>query len=141
MKLTGNEERFCQELIKMETMPELKLTQLQCYKIAYPEQAKGSKTKTLYENASRKASDSKIITRTKFLREEVTRDIKYDIEDCFKEFEDLQLDAKTDKDRNIQKACIENKGKLKGLFVDKKDITSKGKSIAIVPSENKEWGK
>ena len=51
--------------------------------------------------------------------------------------EELLEDAKKHKDRRLMLETIKDINKLKGLYVERKDITSNGKTImVIVPDEN-----
>lgn len=54
-------------------------------------------------------------------------EIKYSVKDCFEELAELQGRCKqSSKTYNVEKSCIELKGRLAGLFVDKHQVTGGG---------------
>lgn len=123
MKLKPQQERFAQELFKMERQPELSLTQVQCYKIAYPNQAKGSKDSTLESHASRLAKSDKIVARLNELRKPFEDKLVYTALQSFKRLDHIQKLALEGEKIELMPAIKteELKGKLAQLYVEKQE--------------------
>lgn len=112
--LTAKQEKFCQNIAKG-------MNQSDAYREAY-NTAKG-KDKTVWENASRLMSDSKVTARIEELRAETTEEIKYTVEDSFRKLSEIQVLAMKNKKLTEAIKAEELKGKLKGLYVEKREIS------------------
>jgi len=124
MSLTPKQEKFAECVASG-------MTYADSYREAY--NAENSTNETIWSKASELMANGKVEARVDEIKQECVKDIKYGVEECFAEFESLQLDAMGDKDRAIAKSCIENKGKLKGLYVEQRVVTG---AIAIAdPSD------
>jgi D-arabinose 1-dehydrogenase-like Zn-dependent alcohol dehydrogenase len=77
------------------------------------------KEESIWCNASQLASDTKVTQRVKELTAEAVKDIKYEVEDCFRETDEILQLAKMTDNLQIMLKAVEQKGKLKGLFKDK----------------------
>lgn len=131
--LTAKQEKFCQNIVKG-------MNQADSYRNAYG--AKKMKDKTIWENASRLMSNGKVKARVEQLKEKITDDIKYTVEDSFNSLckaQELALNrvnpfGKPNPDlANFIKA-EELKGKLKGLYVEKKELSG---GLELTPFEIK----
>lgn len=120
--LTPKQEKFCQGVAKG-------LTYSDAYREAY--NAKKMKTETINNSAFKLLKNGEITARVEELKEKTTSDIKYTIEDSFNNLRKAQELALSRKNplgeanpdlTNFIKA-EELKGKLKGLYVEKKEIT------------------
>lgn len=112
--LTAKQEKFCQNIVKG-------MSQSEAYREAY-NTAKG-KDKTVWENASRLMSDSKVTARIEELKQKATAEIKYTVEDSFCKLSEIQALAMKNKKLSDAIKAEELKGKLKGLYVEKREIT------------------
>lgn len=129
--LTPQRERFA-ELVASG------LSYADAYREAYPK-SKSWKDDSVYCESSKLMANTKVLQRVDMLKEKVIEDIKYDVNDCFREFEDIQKRAKESEDLKTEVKIVENKGKLKQLFVDNKNITHDGSiKTRYIDSEEKE---
>ena len=117
--LTGKQEKFAQLVAQGKT-------QLDAYKEAYDAEKMSYDASRV--EASRLAQDPNISLAIANYKKEYSQHLKYDAEAHFKELEELRLLALTPmgKDGGIDiKAAIkagELKGKLCGLYIDRKQI-------------------
>ena len=136
MKLTAKQEMFAREIAKGTN-------QYQSFIIAYPLQGRNSTRETLDSNASRLASNSKVLTRVEQLQKKALTHVKYDIEAHFKELEELRKLSLVPmgKDGNIDvKAGIkatELKGKVKGHYVTQTITTNTNLELTNEEAESK----
>lgn len=130
MNLTAHEEKYAQELFNMEINPEIDLTQLQCFKNAYPKQAKNSTDATLKGNASVLANSNKIVTRLKELRKPIVEKAQRTLETILDEIDSIKT-ANLNKDDKLALDCLKHEAKLKGYEIDKRDLTSGGEPITM----------
>lgn len=119
MGLTPKQEKFCQNIVKG-------MSQADAYRDAY--NTENMSEDAIYVEACKKMNDPKITLRVKELTEETVKDIKYEIEDCFRETDEILQLAKMTDNLQIMLKAVEQKGKLKGLFKDKVDLSG---SLAI----------
>lgn len=112
--LTVKQEKFCQNIAKG-------MSQSDAYREAY-NTTKG-KDKTVWENASRLMSDSKVTARIEELKQKATAEIKYTVEDSFRKLSEIQTLAMKNKKLTDAIKAEELKGKLIGLYVEKREIT------------------
>jgi uncharacterized membrane protein YgaE (UPF0421/DUF939 family) len=112
-KLTPKQEKFCQNIAKG-------LSQADAYRDAY--NTENMKEESIWCNASQLASDTKVTQRVKELTAEAVKDIKYEVEDCFRETDEILQLAKMTDNLQIMLKAVEQKGKLKGLFKEIKDL-------------------
>ena len=112
--LTAKQEKFCQNIVKG-------MSQSDAYREAY-NTGKG-KDKTVWENASRLMNDSKVTARIEELKQKTTAEIKYTVEDSFRKLSEIQDLALKNKKLTDAIKAEELKGKLKGLYVEKKEIS------------------
>ena len=131
--LTAKQEKFCQNIAKG-------MNQADAYRDAYG--TKKMKDKTIWENASRLMRNSKVKARVEQLKEKITDDIKYTVVESFNSLckaQELALNrvnpfGKPNPDlANFIKA-EELKGKLKGLYVEKKELSG---GLELTPFEIK----
>ncbi|MDY6358432.1 MAG: terminase small subunit [Cyanobacteriota bacterium] len=99
------------------------------YRFAYD--CQGSSNATVSVEANKLLKNPNVALWIKQAQEniqEVFKDeLKYSALDCFNELADLQERcSKSNKTYNVEKGCIELKGKLAGLFVDKLKVTGGG---------------
>lgn len=109
-KLTPKQERFCQNIAKG-------LSQADAYRDAY--YCEDMVDNTVYKEACLLMNNPKITERLKELTAEAVKDIKYEVEDCFRETDEILQLAKMTDNLQIMLKAVEQKGKLKGLFKDK----------------------
>jgi phage terminase small subunit len=122
MGLTPKQEKFCQNIVKG-------MSQADAYRDAY--NTENQKDETIWSNACRLMNDSKVIARVKELTEITVKDIKYEIEDCFRETDEILQLAKMTENLQIMLKAVEQKGKLKGLFKDKD--TNVNVNVSVMP--------
>ena len=130
-RLTDKEEKFCQNIVSG-------MTQYDAYLDAYNVGA-STKRETTDNDAYKKSNKPEIIARIKFLRQPVVDRAIRTLETILEEINSIKEDSLSD-DKKLALDCLKHEAKLKGFEVVKTDITSKGKSIAIVPDETTEWG-
>ena len=97
----------------------------EAYKLSYD--CKGSTPKTINEEASKLLKNPKITPWVKEAQknaEEVFKnELNYSVKDCFNELIDLQERCRVQsKTYNVEKGCIELKGKLAGFFIDRHQV-------------------
>ena len=97
----------------------------EAYRLAYD--CKGSTSKTINEEASKLLKSPKVapwVAEAQKNAEEVFRnELEYSVKDCFNELVELQERCKySSKTYNVEKGCIELKGKLAGFFVDRHQV-------------------
>ena len=131
--LTAKQEKFCQGVAKG-------LTYSDAYRQAY--NAKKMKPETVNNSAFKLLKNGDIAARIEKLKEKITDDIKYTVEDSFNSLckaQELALNrvnsfGKPNPDlANFIKA-EELKGKLKGLYVEKKELSG---GLELTPFEIK----
>ena len=112
--LTPKQEKFCQNVASGMT-----------YADSLRESYDTSKytNDSIYAKSSEMMANVKLMLRVDEIKAECVKDIKYGVEECFDEFKDIQIQAKNKEDINGQMKAVENKGKLKQLFVEQKNIT------------------
>lgn len=127
--LTSKQEKFCQGVIKG-------LSYSDAYREAYD--AKKMKAETINRNAASLMQNNKIATRVEELKKETTLGIKYTVEDSFNNLSMIQKMALDYGNLPTALKAEELKGKLKGLYIEKKEITGIDLSpIDIVLSKSK----
>lgn len=121
-KLTSKQHKFCECIVSGKN-------QTESYKYAY--NAENMSDKVIEKRASELMKDGGITGGIEKLRKEVLEKIIYTVKDQFKEL--CKMKEKALKDGNLVTAlkAIELKGKLFGLYVDKKEISG---SLGIVKS-------
>ena len=116
--LTPKQEKFCQCIIKG-------MNQSDAYREAY--NTKNTKDETLWSNASRLMNDSKVVARLDELKKNIEKELVYSAIESFsklKEIQELALANGVKPDLTNALKAEELKGKLAGLYVEKKDITA-----------------
>lgn len=119
-KLTPKQERFCQNIAKG-------LSQADAYRDAY--YCEDMVDNTVYKEACLLMNNPKITERLKELTTEAVKDIKYEVEDCFRETDEILQLAKMTDNLQIMLKAVEQKGKLKGLFKDKENNVNVNVSV------------
>ncbi len=119
MGLTPKQEKFCQNIVKG-------MSQADAYRDVY--NTENMKEETIWSESCRMMNNPKVTARVKELTEVTVKDIKYEIEDCFRETDEILQLAKMTDNLQIMLKAVEQKGKLKGLFKDKVDLSG---SLAI----------
>lgn len=120
--LTAKQEKFCQGVAKG-------LNYSDAYREAY--NAGKMKPETVNRTAAELMGNRKITARIDELRAETTEEIKYTVEDSFRKLSEIQALALARKrkfgiaDPDLTNAikAEELKGKLKGLYVEKREIS------------------
>jgi phage terminase small subunit len=119
--LTGKQEKFAQEVAKERK------SHAEAYRLAY--ETKNMSNEAIYVEACRLMDNPKVSLRIKELQEEALLHVNYDIEAHYKELEELRQLALVPRGDNgnieINSAikATELKGKLKGLYIERKDVT------------------
>ena len=98
----------------------------EAYRFAYNWQ--NSTNKTVWENASKFFKRTKVIPWIQYYeanqQKVLDEEIRYSIKDAFDELNDLQKKSiSSSKTYNIAMKAIENKCRLKGLFLDKVQVS------------------
>lgn len=119
-KLTPKQERFCQNIAKG-------LSQADAYRDAYD--CEDMVDNSVYKEACLLMNNPKITERLKELTAEAVKDIKYEVEDCFRETDEILRLAKMTDNLQIMLKAVEQKGKLKGLFKDKENNVNVNVSV------------
>ena len=119
-KLTPKQERFCQNIAKG-------MSQADAYRDAYD--TENMKEETIWSASCRLMNDCKVTARVKELTAEAVKDIKYEVEDCFRETDEILQLAKMTDNLQIMLKAVEQKGKLKGLFKDKENNVNVNVSV------------
>lgn len=122
MGLTPKQEKFCQNIVKG-------MSQADAYRDAY--NTENMKDETVWSASCRLMNDCKVTARVKELTEITVKDIKYEIEDCFRETDEILQLAKMTDNLQIMLKAVEQKGKLKGLFKDKD--TNVNVNVSVMP--------
>lgn len=116
--LTPKQERFCQCIVKG-------MSQTDAYKEAFD--TLKMKEETIWSNASRLIKNSKVIARVEELKKGIEKELVYSALESFnklKEIQELALVNQLKPDLTNALKAEELKGKLAGLYVEKKDITA-----------------
>lgn len=119
-KLTPKQERFCQNIAKG-------MSQADAYRDAYD--TENMKEESIWSCSCRMMNDVKVMSRVKELTAEAVKDIKYEVEDCFRETDEILQLAKMTDNLQIMLKAVEQKGKLKGLFKDKENNVNVNVSV------------
>ena len=122
MGLTPKQEKFCQNIVKG-------MSQADAYRDAY--NTENMKEESIWTCSCRLMNDVKVMSRVKELTEATVKDIKYEIEDCFRETDEILQLAKMTDNLQIMLKAVEQKGKLKGLFKDKD--TNVNVNVSVMP--------
>jgi len=98
----------------------------EAYRYAYD--CQNSSEATINVEVSRLLKNPKIALWLKHITKNIQQvfedEIKYSAKDCFDELSELQSRCKrSSKTYNVEKGCIELKGKLAGHFVDRHQVT------------------
>lgn len=117
MGLTAKQEKFCQGVAKG-------LSYSDAYREAY--NADKMSEKTAWENASRLAKNSKVTARLEELRGKIEEELKYSARESFDKLKSLQSMAEDSGNINAAIKAEELKGKLAGIYVEKKDVALHG---------------
>lgn len=112
--LTAKQEKFCQGVAKG-------LNYSDAYREAY--NAGKMKPETVNRTAAELMGNRKITARIDELRAETTEEIKYTVEDSFRKLSEIQALAMKNKKLSDAIKAEELKGKLKGLYVEKREIS------------------
>lgn len=119
--LTAKQEKFCQGIMRG-------LNYSDAYREAY--NAGGMKKETINRKAAELLKNGKVTARIDELKQKVTEGIKYTIEDSFCKLSEIQALALKSKKLSDAIKAEELKGKLKGLYVEKREVTG---DIAFEP--------
>lgn len=124
--LTAKQEKFCQNIAKG-------MNQSEAYRNAF--NISKAKQESVHTLASRLLKKVEVKSRLSELKQQTTEGIKYTVEDSFRKLSEIQALAMKNKKLSDAIKAEELKGKLKGLYVEKResDVTLGG-SINIMPS-------
>ena len=122
-KLTPKQEKFCQNVVSGMTYSE-------AYKKAYnpPNMSRDA----IYVEANRNLKNPKISQRTEELKAEVEEKLIYTAKDSFLNLELAQSEALNQGNIQAYLKAEELKGKLLGLYTEKRDIEVKGQQTIFV---------
>jgi hypothetical protein len=125
-RLTPKQEKFCQNLAKGMNYSE-------AYKKAYnpPNMSMDS----IYTEANKTMKLPHISQRTQELKQQQQEEIKYTTRDSFLNLELAQSESLNQGNINAYIKAEELKGKLLGLYTEKKDIEVKGQQVIFVDKE------
>lgn len=120
--LTAKQEKFCQNIAKG-------MNQSEAYRNAF--NISKAKQESVHTLASRLLKKVEVKSRLSELKEKTTEEIKYTVEDSFRKLSEIQALALARKrkfgiaDPDLTNAikAEELKGKLKGLYVEKREIS------------------
>lgn len=112
--LTAKQEKFCQGVAKG-------LNYSDAYREAY--NAGKMKPESVNRLATELMKDIKIKSRVDELKQKATEEIKYTVEDSFLKLSEIQALAMKNKKLSDAIKAEELKGKLKGLYVEKREIS------------------
>jgi len=118
--LTPMQEKFCQEVAKGETYSG-------AFRCAY--NTENYKPESVNRKACELMSNVNIVARVDKLREENRERNAVTVESITKELDAQVALASGEKQHSAALSGINTKAKLHGLLVEKKDITTKGRSI------------
>lgn len=101
----------------------------EAYRFAYD--CQGSSEATINVEVNRLLKNPKVSLWLKQAQNNIQQvfedELKYTAKDCFNELAELQQRCSNSiKTYNVEKGCIELKGKLAGLFIDKHEVTGGG---------------
>lgn len=122
-RLTPKQEKFCQNIAKSMTFSE-------AYKKAYnpPTMSQDS----IYVEANKTMKNPKIAQRIQELKQQAEEEIKYTARDSFLNLELAQSEALNQGNIQAYLKAEELKGKLLGLYTEKRDIDIKGQQTIFV---------
>ena len=124
MGLTAKQEKFCQGVAKG-------LSYSDAYREAYD--AVNMKPETVNNSAFKLLKNGEITARVDELRGHIEEELKYSAKESFTKLSELQSQAEAGGNINAALKAEELKGKLAGIYVDKKDVLLKG-SVKVMPS-------
>lgn len=111
--LTAKQEKFCQNIAKG-------MNQSEAYRNAF--NISKAKQESVHTLASRLLKKVEVKSRLSELKQQTTEEIKYTVEDSFRKLSEIQVLALKNKKLSDAIKAEELKGKLKGLYVEKKEI-------------------
>lgn len=112
--LTAKQEKFCQNIAKG-------MNQSEAYRNAF--NISKAKQESVHTLASRLLKKVEVKSRLSELKEKTTEEIKYTVEDSFRKLSEIQVLALKNKKLSDAIKAEELKGKLKGLYVEKREIS------------------
>lgn len=122
--LTAKQEKFCQGVVKG-------LSYSDAYREAYD--AEKMKLETVNRKAKELADNGKIAARLSELRGKIEEELIYSAKESFEKLKNLQDKAEAEKNINAAIKAEELKGKLAGIYVEKKDVVLRG-NVNVMPS-------
>lgn len=123
MGLTAKQEKFCQGVAKG-------LSYSEAYREAY--NANKMSEKTIWENASRLAKNSRVTARLEELRSKIEEELIYSAKESFNKLKELQDKAELNGNINAAIKAEELKGKLVNLYKEKEQNVSV--SVNVMPA-------
>lgn len=117
MGLTAKQEKFCQGVAKG-------LSYSDAYREAY--NADNMKPETINRKAKELIDNGNITARLKELRGKIEEELKYSAKESFNKLKELQDKAEFNGNINAAIKAEELKGKLAGIYVEKKDVALHG---------------
>tara|TARA_R100000951_G_scaffold1557_7_gene3293 strand:- start:1246 stop:1659 length:414 start_codon:yes stop_codon:yes gene_type:complete len=129
MALTPKQEKFAVLVAEGNT-------QADAYREAYD--PIGSEDKTIHENASRLANDSKVSARIKEIQEKAAKSAEVTLEEIVQGIREAAGIASTKKESNALTTAYMALAKVTGQIVDKKELSNKdGKPFHIIVEKEK----
>jgi len=121
-KLTAKQEKFCTNIVGG-------MTQSEAYRDAYDTET--DRRETVDVNANLLMKDKKISSRIQVLRDRLADKVIITADKLIKELEIVKAMTLTEErvDYTNHIKAIQEQGKLCGLYIDKKDLTTNGESL------------
>lgn len=129
--LTPKQEKYCQSIVSGKS-------QYEAYLDAY-NVSPDTKRETTDNDAYKQSLKPEIVARIIFLREPVVKKAQRTLQDILNDISDVRERNNKDDDKLVLD-CLKHEAKLLGFEVIRTDLTSKGKSMAIVPAVSENWG-
>lgn len=123
MGLTPKQEKFCQLIVEGKS-------QAEAYRQAF-DVKKNTKPESVYEQASVLMNNLNITSRIQELRVEVTKEIKFTIQDALKEFEEAQENLRIQNNWVGFGKITTEKAKLLGLYEN--DGNNVNVNVSVMP--------
>lgn len=125
--LTPKQEKFCLNIVSG-------MNPAQAYKEAY--NPPNAKDETIRVQANKTLHLPNIFLHIEELRKQQQKEINYTAKDSFNKFNELQKKALENEDLSVATKIEELKGKLVGLYTEKKEVDVGVKAIQVIFDEN-----
>ena len=126
-KLTPKQQKFVEGIVSGKNPSE-------AYIEAY--NTENCSKETIKVNAQKLLADTNIALTIDEIRKEQQKEINYTAKDSFNKFNELQKKALENEDLSVATKIEELKGKLVGLYTEKKEVDVGVKAIQVIFDEN-----